>query len=817
MKPMTRKRKNTLLFFSLLIITVLFSIPYITYSSNIRQTGDFGKNWKFHLGNVTNGQEARLDDSQWRILDLPHDWSIEGEFNKDNPATPGGGALPGGIGWYRKSFSIPESDNKKLIFVDFDGVYRNSEVWVNGHYLGKRPYGYSSFQYELTPFLKYGNEQNVLAVKVDNSRQPNSRWYSGSGIYRNVRLVTTEALHVDHWGTYITTPEVTGQSAKISFRIKVRNSSGIGQALMIRTVVLDEEGKKAAETETKNVTAKNSVSEVFQDVTVDNPILWTLENPQLYRAVTTIEGNGKVCDEYETPFGIRTFVFDVDKGFSLNGKHVKINGVCDHHDLGCLGSAVNKRALERQLEILKAMGCNAIRTSHNPPAPELLDLCDRMGFIVMDEAFDMWKKKKTDFDYSLDWDTWHRQDLTDMILRDRNHPSVFIWSIGNEIVEQWDKQDSSGTVIARELGALVKSLDSTRPVTSALNDPVPSNPLFRSGALDLIGNNYSIDKYPDFPKNFPGKKFIATETVSALATRGHYDMPSDTIRRWPTRWDIPFNTGNPDNTCSAYDNCSAPWGSTHEETWKVMKKYDFLSGMFIWTGFDYIGEPTPYGWPSRSSYFGIIDLAGFPKDVYYMYQSEWTDKPVLHLFPHWNWKKGDTVDVWAYTNCEEVELFLNGQSLGTKKKVGDALHLMWKVPFTPGTLKAVGRTEGKEILTQEIKTAGAPAKIVLEADRNVISADGKDLSFVTVKVLDEAGTLVPNADNLIHLSVSSGGRIVGVDNGLQTSHESFKAHDRKTFNGLCLSVIQSTEKAGRITLEARSDGLKESSIVIETK
>jgi beta-galactosidase len=404
-----------------------------------------------------------------------------------------------------------------------------------------------------------------------------------------------------------------------------------------------------------------------------------------------------------------------------------------------------------------------------------------------------------------------------MILRDRNHPSVFIWSIGNEIVEQWDKQDSSGTVIARELGALVKSLDSTRPVTSALNDPVPSNPLFRSGALDLIGNNYSIDKYPDFPKNFPGKKFIATETVSALATRGHYDMPSDTIRRWPTRWDIPFNTGNPDNTCSAYDNCSAPWGSTHEETWKVMKKYDFLSGMFIWTGFDYIGEPTPYGWPSRSSYFGIIDLAGFPKDVYYMYQSEWTDKPVLHLFPHWNWKKGDTVDVWAYTNCEEVELFLNGQSLGTKKKVGDALHLMWKVPFTPGTLKAVGRTEGKEILTQEIKTAGAPAKIVLEADRNVISADGKDLSFVTVKVLDEAGTLVPNADNLIHLSVSSGGRIVGVDNGLQTSHESFKAHDRKAFNGLCLSVIQSTEKAGRITLEARSDGLKESSIVIESK
>ena len=817
MKPMICKSKNTLLFFSLMITAFLFSTPCITYSSDTRHSADFTKSWKFHLGDVTNGQEISFDDSQWRTLDLPHDWSIEGEFNKDNPATPGGGALPGGIGWYRKSFSIPEMDSKKLQFVDFDGVYRNSEVWVNGHYLGKRPYGYSSFQYELTPFLKYGNAQNIIAVRVDNSQQPNSRWYSGSGIYRNVRLVVTEAIHVDHWGTSITTPEVTAQSAMVSIRIKVKNSSGIDQALTIRTVVLDQEGKKAAETETKNVGAKNSVSEVSQDMTVSTPALWTLESPRLYRAVTTIECNGKECDEYETTFGIRTFVFDVDKGFFLNGKHVKINGVCDHHDLGCFGSAVNKRALERQLEILKAMGCNAIRTSHNPPAPELLDLCDKMGFIVMDEAFDMWKKKKTDFDYSLDWDTWHRQDLTDMILSDRNHPSVFIWSIGNEIPEQWDKQDSNGTIIARELGAVVKSLDSTRPVTSALNNPVPSNPLVLSGALDLIGNNYSIDKYPDFPKTFPGKKFIATETVSALATRGHYDMPSDTIRRWPTRWDIPFNAGNPGNTCSAYDNCSAPWGSTHEETWKVMKKYDFLSGMFIWTGFDYIGEPTPYGWPSRSSYFGIVDLAGFPKDVYYMYQSEWTDKPVLHIFPHWNWKKGDTVDVWAYTNCAEVELFLNGKSLGTKKKIGDELHLMWKVPFTPGTLKAIGRTGGKEILTQEIKTAGAPANIVLEADRKVISADGNDLSFVTVKVVDEAGTLVPDADNLIHFTISAEGKIAGVDNGLQTSLESFKAHERKAFNGLCLSVIQSNEKAGRITLEATSDGLQRSSIVIESK
>ena len=407
------------------------------------------------------------------------------------------------------------------------------------------------FSTELTPFLKYGNEQNILAVRVDNSQQPNSRWYSGSGIYRNVRLITTETIHVDHWGTYITTPEVSEQSATVSVRTKVKNSTEKEQAVKVKTTVLDEDGNAVAEIESGNAVPKNSVSEVSQEIAVKTPHLWTLESPHLYKAVTTIKCDGKVCDDYETTFGIRTFVFDADKGFFLNGKHVKVNGVCDHHDLGCLGSAVNKRALERQLEILKAMGCNAIRTSHNPPAPELLDLCDAMGFIVMDEAFDMWKKKKTDFDYSLDWDTWHRQDLTDMILRDRNHPSVFIWSIGNEIVEQWDMQDSSGTIIAQELASLVKSLDSTRPITSACNNPVPLNPLIRSGVLDLIGHNYSIDKYPDFPKTFPGKKFIATETVSALATRGHYDMPSDTIRRWPIRWDIPFNTGNPDNTCSA--------------------------------------------------------------------------------------------------------------------------------------------------------------------------------------------------------------------------------------------------------------------------
>lgn len=800
--------------FVLILLGLTFTVN--AQSLKVRSVENFCKDWRFHLGDIANGNDPALNDNAWRQLDLPHDWSIEGEFSKDNPATPGGGALPGGIGWYRKSFFVPESEKEKLFFIDFDGVYRNSEVWINGNYLGKRPYGYISFRYELTPYLKFG-EKNVVAVKVDNSQQPNSRWYSGSGIYRNVWLTKTNKIYIDHWGTFITTPVVNENFARVSIQIKIRNAFNKEIPVKIKTQIFDDENKKVAEVESQKTTSANSKVEILQEVEIKNPKLWLIEKPNLYKAISIIESEGKQFDDYETIFGIRTFEFDVDKGFILNGKRVKINGVCNHHDLGSLGAAINERALERQLEILKNMGVNAIRTSHNPPAPELLNLCDRMGFIVMDEAFDMWKKKKTKYDYAMNWDEWHKRDLEDMVLRDRNHPSIFIWSIGNEVMEQWDKQDSSGIIIARELASIIKNLDSTRPITAACNDPSPENPLIKSGALDLIGYNYHHDMFPDFPKTYPGKKFIATETVSGLMTRGHYDIPSDSIRRWPKRWDLPLTEGNPDYTCSAYDNCSAPWGSTHEETWKVMKKYDFLSGMFIWTGFDYLGEPTPYPWPARSSYFGIVDLAGFPKDVYYMYQSEWTDKPVLHVFPHWNWKEGQTIDVWAYTNCDEVELFLNGKSLGTKRKIGDDLHLMWRLKFTPGILKAIGRKNGKEILIREIKTADKPYKILLEADRSIIKADGKDLSFVTVKILDKDGTLVPYADNLVNFEISGEGKIVGVDNGSQTSHEPFKANYRKAFNGLCLAIIQSNGKAGKIKLTAKSENLLPASIEIEAK
>ncbi len=781
-----------------------------------RVISDFTGSWKFHLGDVVEGHKPDFDDSGWRALDLPHDWSIEGAFSKEHPATPGGGALPGGIGWYRKTFTLEEADRDRLFFIEFDGVYRNSEVWINGHSLGVRPYGYSSFQYALTPFLNFGAQKNLLAVRVDNSQQPNSRWYSGSGIYRNVRLLSTGKIYVDHWGTFITTPRVSATEARVVIQTRVRNEEHQERKITLRTTILDAAGVKIATVKSEQVILADAAAVFNQTATIAHPKLWSVEEPVLYTAVTTVEKGG-IQDEYCTTFGIRTFRLDRERGFFLNDQPVQIRGVCNHHDLGCLGAAVNRRALERQLEMLKSMGVNGIRTSHNPPAPELLDLCDRMGFIVMDEAFDMWKMKKTEYDYALDWDAWHQRDLQDMVLRDRNHPSIFFWSIGNEVLEQYNPKDSSGIFIARELTALVKALDDTRLVTAACNHIYPENPVIRSGALEVIGFNYHHELWEELPTNFPGQSFVGTETNSALATRGSYDMPATQIRRWPIRWDLPFTTGNPDNTCSSYDNCSAPWGSTHAETWEKMQKYPYLTGMYIWTGFDYLGEPTPYSWPSRSSYFGVIDLAGFPKDAYYFYQSAWTEKPVLHLLPHWNWKEGQAIDVVAYSNCDEVELFLNGASQGVRRKDAAKFSFSWNLVYMPGTLKAVGRKGGEEVLSQEVKTAGAPARIVLEADRNAIRADGVDLSFVTVKIVDAAGIVAPRADNLVRFSLQGPGKIAGVDNGLQTSHESFQADHRQAFNGFCLAVVQSNQGTGKIVLNAVSEGLQGGMVEMEAK
>lgn len=776
------------------------------------KTVSFNQNWRFHLGDVANAQDVGFNDAQWRQLDLPHDWSIEGQFSEKAPAGTGGGALPGGLGWYRKTFTIPLTSKGKLVFIEFDGVYRNSEVWINGHYLGKRPYGYSTFEYELTPHLVYGAKPNVIAVKVDNSQQPNSRWYSGSGIYRNVWLTTLEQVHIAHWGTYVTTPDVSKLSATVVVKTKVNIRTDGSSRVGLTTIILDAAGRQVTRVSEFSVPP----GEITNTLQVSAPMLWSDERPYLYKVVSQLTQDGRVVDRYETPLGIRSFRFDVEKGFLLNSRPVKIRGVCNHHDLGSLGAAVNTRAIERQLELLKAMGVNGIRTSHNPPAPELLDLADKMGFVVMDEAFDVWKIQKTKFDYHLDWDEWHKRDLEDMVLRDRNHPSIFIWSIGNEVMEQWDK-NPTGSTISKELVSIVRNLDRTRPITSATNGVSRDNKVIMEGDLDLVGTNYHHAQLPEFAKMFPGRPIIGTETNSSVHTRGSYAMPSDEILRWPRKQEDILKLG-PTYECSAYDNSTAPWGSAHEEHWKLVKKYDWFSGMYIWTGWDYLGEPTPFPWPAVSSYFGIIDLAGFPKDPYYFYQSEWTRTPVLHVFPHWNWKQGEKVDVVAYFNsADEVELFLNGRSQGTKRKQGDDMHVFWRLPFEPGVLKAVSRRSGQVVLTKEIRTADVAAKIVLTADRPAIKADGTDLSFVTVKVVDKNGTLVPAASNLIRFELLGPGSIAGVDNGNQISHEPFKSNQRKAFHGLALAIIQSKNQRGRIILKATANNLAPASIVLNAR
>lgn len=776
---------------------------------------DFNKEWRFYLGDDSLAARRNYNDSSWRMLDLPHDWSIEGQFSESNPATTQGGALPGGVGWYRKTFMLSPAQKNKNTSIEFDGIYRNSEVWINGHYLGKRPNGYISFQYDLTSWLLPAPQKNIIAVRVDNSQQPNSRWYTGSGIYRNTRLISTsQTASIAHWGQFVSTLIDPGGAATVKIETDITGNKNARSY----TDIYDAKGKlviSVAGSKHEKAVADTTLR-YFSVAHLKTPTLWSVDNPYLYKAITRVVVDGKKVDETSMLFGIRDFCFDPLKGFFLNSKPLKILGVCNHHDLGALGAAVNKRAIERQLEILKAMGCNAIRTAHNPPAPELLELCDKMGFLVMVEAFDMWKKKKNKFDYFSDFDQWHKQDMQDMVLRDRNHPSVFMWSIGNEIREQFD---STGITIARELVDIVKSVDSTRPVTAALSEWDPQkNFIYKSGALDIVGLNYHHEVYEDFQKYYPGKSFLGAENMSALETRGYYDFPSDTLMHWPARSPQKFvEHGNPDYTVSAYDQVSAYWGSTHEETWKIIRKHDYLSGLFVWTGFDYLGEPTPYPWPARSSYFGIIDLAGFPKDVYYMYQSEWTNRPVLHIFPHWNWNKGQLVDVWAYYNkADEVELFLNNRSLGIRKKEKDVIHVMWRVPFEPGILKAVSRLNGKTVLTQQIVTAGRPAKIQLIPDRRKIKADGRDLSFITVRILDENNNPVPYAGNTIRFTIDGAGVIEGTDNGYQAGLESFKSNERKCWKGMALVIVKSSEKKGNITLRATADGLQPASIAIKT-
>ena len=772
-----------------------------------RERQNFDAGWLFILADSAQMSKEAYNDSFWRRLDVPHDWAIEGDFYAGNPSGAGGGALPGGVGWYRKHFTLGDCEtqmSQSRFFLEFDGVYMNSTVYVNGQEVGFRPYGYSSFEYDITPYVREG--ENVVAVRVDNSDQPNSRWYSGCGIYRHVWLTTTNLIHVKHWGVHVETDAKTG---KVKVDVDVE---GIGH-YQVRNTVFDAAGKEVG-------------------MKVKKPHLWSVDDPYIYKVRTQLIADGKVVDEVETTTGFRDFKFDAKTGFWLNGKNFKLNGVCEHHDFGCLGAALNEDALHRKLSKLKAMGVNSIRSSHNPPAPELLNMCDTMGLIVMDESFDMWRRKKTQNDYARFFDEWHERDLADLILRDRNHPSILMWSIGNEVLEQWssaeadtltleqanlilnaghdastlakDGELSVQSLLTQHLAEIVKRYDTSRPITAGCNEPSPNNHLFKSGAIDIIGFNYHHQWVPGVPENFPGKPFIFSESVSALQTRGYYMMPSDSIYTAPKQWWLPYT--DPSFMCSAYDNMHASWSSTHEETWDVVKHTPYVGGQYIWTGFDYIGEPTPYGFPARSSYFGIIDLAGFPKDSYYMYQSEWTDETVLHLFPHWNWLPGQTIDLWAYYNhADEVELFINGKSQGVRKKADShQYHVMWRVQFEPGEVKAVSRKDGKVVKEQVIKTAGAPDHIRLTIDYK-----GKNTTFVAVEVVDKDGNLCPLAEDQIYFSVIGDAKIIGTDNGCQTSMESFKAPQRKAFFGKCMVVVK-----GKGQMKAQAVNLRDAVITL---
>ena len=784
------------------------------------------RDWCFLKGDAQGAEQPGFDDSHWRRVRLPHDWAIEGPFSeKLNPHT---GALPVfGTGWYRKHFALPASAKGRHFTIVFDGAMANAHVWINGKELGERPYGYSSFAFDLTPDLKFGGADNVVAVRL-TPEEDSSRWYPGAGIYRNVWLDITGPVHVAEWGTYVTTPDVSGKSAKVHVVTTIRNGTTRVQLI---TTVLDAQGRSVAHATTPVEPSANGEIQTTTDIAVPNPHLWDVDDPYLYTLVSTIDGGAhRILDRYATRFGIRTVEF-TPTDLKLNGRSIRLRGVCDHHDLGALGAAVSRRATERQLQILKEMGVNAIRTSHNPPSPELLEFADKLGFLVMDEAFDMWKEPKVPNGYSKYWDEWSDRDLTDMIRRDRNHPSVVLWSIGNEIPEQ---RSPEGWKIAKHLTEICHREDPTRPVTSAMNHPEAAIKNNFAQQLDVKGINYNLGMYKKMLDEHPDWIVLASETESAVSSRGVYDLPIEKYEKSPT------------HQLTSYDVIAPPWAYIPDAEWAALEQNPRVLGEFVWTGFDYLGEPTPYfrhrtetdDWPARSSYFGIVDLAGLPKDRFYLYQSQWTTKPMVHVLPHWNWagREGQTIPVMVYTNADQVELFLNGKSLGKKarfsepvelpvgKSVNADLKMMskyrleWQVPYAPGVLKAVAYDKDrKQVATDERVTAGPPAKIELVPDRSRIAADGDDLSFVTVKIEDKDGNLCPLADNLVHFKLSGPGTIAAVDNGNAATFEPFQGDHRKAFSGLALVIVRSEEgKPGEIRIEATSEGLKSAQAAVTT-
>jgi len=780
-----------------ILIVMLFTFIMNVTKGQGREVINFNAGWKFILDDNLQYRHTSFDDTKWKKLNLPHDWSIGFDFAEHYPAGNAGGALPGGIGWYRKTFDLEKKDINKSVFIYFGGVYRYAEVWINGIYLGKNYNGYLSFEKELTKHLNYGDKSNVIAIRADNSLQPNSRWYSGSGIYRDVKLEKRHKSYLLKNETILTTPivDVSQSALKVSSKI-------FGQGELVKIELSDKNNKLLAQQE---VMVKNE--QIEASLNINNTILWSPENPYLYKVKISLLNNKKeILDDLTYSIGFRHFKFDVNEGFELNGVKTKILGVCLHHDLGALGAAFNKSAAKRQLVIMKEMGINAIRTAHNPPAEELLDLCDEMGFLVYNEAYDMWKKRKNKFDYHIDFDEHHIPDLENFVKRDRNRTSVFMWSIGNEIREQFD---ATGTTLTKSMTKTVRELDPTRPVTAALTETdYAKNFIAQAETLDVLGFNYKYFDYDKLKTEFKNTALLASETTSALQTRGVYQQPQDTIQLWPASSKDKYVTnGNTYFTVSAYDNVAAYWGTSHERAWLEVKKRDFLSGIFVWTGIDYLGEPVPYPYPARSSYYGIVDLAGLPKDVYYMYQSEWTKKEVLHLMPHWNWKKGDNVAVWCYyNNADYVELFLNGKSLGKSTKSDESLHAEWKVPFEPGELKVVKYRDGKIVQEEFRHTAGEVANVHLEVEHDKYAeGDATDLYFITVSLRDDKGNIVTDNDLEIEFSADNNCAVLGTDNGYQADLQGLTRPIRKTFKGYAVGYIMKNDikNAAALTIKSK--------------
>ncbi len=774
----------------------------------VRPNSDPGRDFPF--------TQNSFNDSSWELVDLPHDWAIKGPFMKGWDAEVGGGMgrLPcNGVGWYRKKITLPESAEGKRIYLEIDGAMSYAIVWVNGHLAGGWPYGYASWQLDITPFVKIGKE-NQLAIRVDNPNY-SARWYSGGGIYRNVWITITNPVHIAHWGTFVKTIKASKINAQLEVDAWIENNTKNFVKVGVINEIYEWTGndetltKPVAIVKLKDINIQpNKILPKRCIISISKPKFWgplPSQQPNLYILKTKIYQKGVLVDVYQTRFGIRTIEFNPDKGIFVNGEHVPIKGVNQHHDLGALGAAFNYRAAERQLEILRNMGCNAIRMSHNPPAPELLELTDRMGFLVIDEIFDCWQRKKTPHDFHLIFNDWYEADTRSFVRRDRNCPSVIIWSFGNEVGEQYT--GSEGAAIAQKIKNIIQEEDSTRPVTIAMNYAKPDMELPR--VPDVIGLNYQgegIRQDPDFEgtdrirtppqydafhKQYPDKVVLSTETASALSSRGTYLFPVTSKNSSHIREGMGGDEKN--MYVSAYELYAVDFGSSADKVFASLESHPFVAGEFVWTGWDYLGEPTPY-YLARSSYSGIIDIAGFPKDRYYLYQSHWRpDYPMVHILPHWNWpdRIGQITPVHVFTSGDEVELFLNDKSLGRKKKGQYEYRLRWdSVVYTQGTLHAVAYKNGQNWAEQLVETTGKPSKLIAEADRNNISSDGYDLAFITIRITDEQGRTVPDANNKIKVIVDEPGQLVATDNGDPTDMTSFTSNERNAFNGYCLAIVK---------------------------